>query len=203
VNSKQGFVRKHFFIDRKMQGRYMLTLLIPMLILLVFFLITLYYASQSIVATTTRIIKEEVENKITTHFQDEESPPVEAYQALLSDIKNYVRDFSSDAKYRKAVLASLLWIFGIGIFIIAAQIALLTVFFSHKLAGPIYRLEKACHSIIEGNYAEKIFLRKGDEMQNLAQLMNEAVQLSNERICALRDATTEEEKAKIVSTLKI
>jgi nitrate/nitrite-specific signal transduction histidine kinase len=196
-------VRKHFFIDRKMQGRYMLTLLIPMLILLVFFLITLYYASQSIVGTTTRIIKEEVENKIATQFQDEATPPVEAYQALLLDIKNYIRDFSSDAKYRRAVLASLLWIFGIGIFIIAAQIALLTVFFSHKLAGPIYRLEKACQSIVDGNYAEKIFLRKGDEMQNLAHLLNEVIRLSNERLCALRDATTGEEKAKIVSLLKI
>jgi nitrogen fixation/metabolism regulation signal transduction histidine kinase len=181
----------------------MLTLLIPMLILLVFFLITLYYASQSIVGTTTRIIKEEVENKIATQFQDEATPPVEAYQALLLDIKNYIRDFSSDAKYRRAVLASLLWIFGIGIFIIVAQIALLTVFFSHKLAGPIYRLEKACQSIVDGNYAEKIFLRKGDEMQNLAHLLNEVIRLSNERLCALRDATTEEEKAKIVSVLKI
>ena len=203
MNNKQGFVRKHFFIDRKMQGRYMLTLLIPMLILLVFFLITLYYASQSIVGTTTRIIKEEVENKIATQFQDEATPPVEAYQALLLDIKNYIRDFSSDAKYRRAVLASLLWIFGIGIFIIVAQIALLTVFFSHKLAGPIYRLEKACQSIVDGNYAEKIFLRKGDEMQNLAHLLNEVIRLSNERLCALRDATTGEEKEKIVSTLKI
>jgi nitrate/nitrite-specific signal transduction histidine kinase len=203
VNSKQGFVRKHFFIDRKMQGRYMLTLLIPMLILLVFFLITLYYASQSIVSTTTRIIKEEVENKTATQFQDEANPPVQAYQALLSDIKNYVRDFSSDAKYRRAVLASLLWIFGIGIFLIVAQIALLTIFFSHKLAGPIYRLEKVCHSIIEGNYSEKIFLRKGDEMQNLANLLNEVIRLSNERLCALRDAKTEEEKGRIVSSLKI
>jgi nitrate/nitrite-specific signal transduction histidine kinase len=203
VNSKQGFVRKHFFIDRKMQGRYMLTLLVPMLILLVFFLITLYYASQSIVNTTTRIIKEEVENRTATQFQDNPNPPVEAYHALLLDIKKYVREFSSDVKYRKAVLSSLLVIFGIGILLIAAQIALLTVFFSHKLAGPIYRLEKACQSVIDGNYSEKIFLRKGDEMQNLAHLLNEAVRVSNERLCGLRDAKTEEEKEKIVSTLKI
>ncbi|HUI92127.1 MAG TPA: hypothetical protein VLX68_07770 [Chitinivibrionales bacterium] len=203
MNNKQGFVRKHFFIDRKMQGRYMLTLLVPMLILLVFFLITLYYASQSIVNTTTRTIKEEVENKIATQFQDNPNPPAEAYQALLVDIKKYVRDFSSDAKYRKAVLSSLLVIFGVGILLIAAQIALLTVFFSHKLAGPIYRLEKACQAIIDGNYAEKISLRKGDEMQNLAHLLNEAVRASNERLCLLRDAKTDEEKEKIVSTLKI
>jgi nitrogen fixation/metabolism regulation signal transduction histidine kinase len=203
VNTKQGFVRKHFFIDRKMQGRYMLTLLVPMLILLVFFLITLYSASQSIVGTTTRIIKEEMENRVATQFQDETNPPVESYQALLKNIQNYIRDFSSDVKYRRAVLASLLWIFGIGIFIIVAQIALLTIFFSHKLAGPIYRLEKVCQSIIEGNYTEKIFLRKGDEMQNLARLFNDVIRQTNERLTALRDAKTEEEKGKIISGLKI
>jgi nitrogen fixation/metabolism regulation signal transduction histidine kinase len=203
VNTKQGFVRKHFFIDRKMQGRYMMTLLIPMLIMLVFFLIVLYSASQSIVATTTRIIKEEVENKIAVQFQDQQNPPVEAYQALMNNIKSYIRDFSSDVKYRKAVLESLMWIFGIGILIIVVQIALLTIFFSHKLAGPIYRFEKMCHTLIEGNYTDKIYLRRGDEMQNLAQLFNEAIRTSNERLAALRDAKTEEEKNRIVSALKI
>jgi len=203
VNNKQGFVRKHFFIDRKMQGRYMMTLLIPMLIMLVFFLIVLYSASQSIVSTTTRIIKDEIENKIAVQFQDEQNPPVEAYQALIITLKNYIRDFSSDAKYRKAVLSSLLLIFGIGIFIIVVQIALLTIFFSHKLAGPIFRFEKACHNLIDGNYTEKIYLRKGDEMQNLAGLINDAIKTTNERITALRDAKTEEEKSKIISGLKI
>jgi nitrogen fixation/metabolism regulation signal transduction histidine kinase len=203
VNNKQGFVRKHFFIDRKMQGRYMLTLLIPMLIMLAFFLIVLYSASQSIVATTTRIIKEEVENKIAVQFQDQQNPSVESYQALIATIKSYIRDFSSDVKYRKAVLESLMWIFGIGILIIVVQIALLTIFFSHKLAGPIYRFEKMCHTLIEGTYTDKIYLRRGDEMQNLAQLFNEVIRTADERLTALRDAKTEEEKNKIVSTLKI
>jgi len=181
----------------------MMTLLIPMLIMLVFFLIVLYSASQSIVGTTTRIIKEEVENRIAVQLQDQQSPSIESYQALLNTIKTYVRDFSSDAKYRKAVLESLMWIFGIGILIIVAQIALLTIFFSHKLAGPIYRFEKMCHSLIEGNYTDKIYLRRGDEMQNLAQLINEVIRTTDERLTALRDATTQEEKHGIVSKLKI
>jgi nitrogen fixation/metabolism regulation signal transduction histidine kinase len=203
VNNKQGFVRKHFFIDRKMQGRYMMTLLIPMLIMLAFFLIVLYYASQSIVGTTTRIIKEEVENKIAVQFQDQQNPSAESYQALLNNIRSYIRDFSSDAKYRKAVLESLMWIFGIGIFIIVVQIALLTIFFSHKLAGPIYRFEKMCHTLIEGNYTDKICLRRGDEMQNLANLFNEVIRTTDERLTAIRDAKTEEEKNRAVSSIKI
>jgi nitrate/nitrite-specific signal transduction histidine kinase len=203
VNNKQGFVRKHFFIDRKLQGRYMMTLLIPMLIMLVFFLIVLYSASQSIVGTTTRIIKEEVENKIAVQLQDQQNPSVESYQSLVNNIKSYIRNFSSDAKYRRAVLQSLMWIFGIGILIIVAQIALLTIFFSHKLAGPVFRFEKMCHTMIDGNYTDKIYLRRGDEMQNLAGLINEVIRVTDERLAALRDAKTEEEKNKIVSSLKI
>jgi nitrogen fixation/metabolism regulation signal transduction histidine kinase len=183
-----------------MQGRYMLTLLVPMLILLLFFLVTLYYASQSIVSTTTKIIKEDVESKTELMFQDQANPAVEAY---LANIKNYLREFSSDAKYRKAVLERLLLIFGIGILLIVVQIALVTIFFSHKLAGPIFRFEKVCQGIIDGNYTEKIFLRKGDEMQNLARLLNEVIRLSDERLAALREAKTEEEKARILSGLKI
>ncbi len=200
MNAKQGFVRKHFFIDRKLQGRYMLTLLVPMLILLLFFLVTLYFASQSIVSTTTNTIKEDVESKTELAFQDQANPAVEAY---LADIKNYLREFSSDAKYRRAVLERLLLIFGAGILIIVVQIALLTVFFSHKLAGPIYRFEKVCNNMIEGNYTEKIYLRKGDEMQNLARLFNDVISLSGERLAALRDAKTDQDKAHITSGLKI
>jgi nitrogen fixation/metabolism regulation signal transduction histidine kinase len=200
VNAKQGFVRKHFFIDRKIQGRYMLTLLVPMLIMLLFFLVTLYYASQSIVSTTTRIIKEDLESKTEVTFQDQVNPAVEMY---MMSVKNYLRDFSSNTKYREAVLERLVLIFGIGILLIVVQIALLTVFFSHRLAGPIYRFEKACASVIAGNYTEQIFLRKGDEMQNLARLLNDVVRLSGERLTALRDAATDDERKKVISGLKI
>jgi nitrogen fixation/metabolism regulation signal transduction histidine kinase len=178
----------------------MLSLLVPMIILLLFFLVTLYYASQSIVSTTTKIIKEDVESKTELTFQDQANPAVEAY---LTNVKNYLRDFSSDAKYRHAVLQRLLLIFGIGILLIVVQIALLTIFFSHKLAGPVFRFEKTCQGMIDGNYTEKVFLRKGDEMQNLARLLNEVIRLSDERLAALRDATSDEEKAKIISKLKI
>lgn len=66
-----GFARTHFFIDRNFQGRYMLTLLIPMIILLVFMLLTLYFASQSIIGTTVRIIKQDIESKIVLELQDQ------------------------------------------------------------------------------------------------------------------------------------
>jgi nitrogen fixation/metabolism regulation signal transduction histidine kinase len=186
-----------------MQGRYMLTFLLPMLLMLTFFLFTLYFASQSILTTTTRIIKEEIDTKVAVQFQDQGQPTVEAYAALVKSIKSYIRDFSTNLKYRKALLSSLLWIFGAGIFLIIVQLSLMTVFFSHKLAGPLYRLEKACHNVIEGDYTEKISLRKGDEMQNLANLFNEMIVVTNERIQNLRDADAPGKKEEILSSLKL
>jgi hypothetical protein len=203
VNTKTGFTRKHFFINRDMQGRYMLTFLLPMLIMLAFFLFTLYIASQSIITTTTKIIKEEIDTKITTQFQDQQQPSVSQYSLLVRDIKSYIRDFSTDVKYRKALMELLLWIFGVGVFLIIIQVALMTIFFSHKLAGPLYRLEKACHSLIDGNYVESINLRKGDEMQNLAGLFNDAVRLTRERMTVLRDETDENKKSEVVKNLKL
>ena len=203
METKYGFVRKHFFINRKMQGRYMLTFLLPMLIMLVFFLFTLYFASQSIITTTTRIIKEEIDNTIAVQFQDQGQPSLQAYASLIKKIKSYIRDFSTNQKYRKALLSSLLWVSGAGILLIIVQIALLTVFFSHKLAGPLYRFEKACHSLIEGNYTEKITLRKGDEMQNLAGLFNEMINATNHRIRALRDAKSQDQTEEIIASLKL
>ena len=197
-----GFVRKHFFINRKMQGRYMLTFLVPMLVMLVFLLFTLYVASQSVIATTTTIIKEEIENKTAMQLQQQQ-PTVAQYSQLIQDIQNYIRDFSGDQKYKKALLGSLLWVFGIGIFLIIVQIALLTIFFSHKLAGSLYRFEKVCHGLIDGNYSEGVYLRKGDEMQNLARLFNEMIKLTGDRIKALRDAPDQTKKEEILSNLKL
>lgn len=198
-----GFVRKHFFINRKMQGRYMLTFLLPMLVMLGFLLFALYIASQSIISTTTTIIKEEIENKTAIQLQDQQQPTVAQYAQLVQGIQNYIRDFSTDQKYKKAMLGSLLWVFGIGIFLVIVQITLLTIFFSHKLAGPLYRFEKVCHSLIEGNYSEGVYLRKGDEMQNLARLFNEMIKLTVDRFKALREAPDQGKKEEILSNLKL
>ena len=181
----------------------MLTFVLPMFIMLAFFLVTLYFGSQSITATATRIIKEEIDNRIAVQLQDQGQPSPEAYANLVKSIKSYIRDFSTNQMYRKALLSSLLWIFGAGIFLIIIQIAFLTVFFSHKLAGPLYRFEKACHNVIGGDYTERIALRKGDEMQNLAGLFNEMVVVTGERIKALGDAQNALKKDEIISSLKI
>ena len=197
---KKPFIRKHFFIDRNFQGKYMITFLIPMLVLLLFMLFTIYFASQSIISLTTRIVKDDVETLITSQLQDRPDPTVQVYQNLVNDITDYLRTFSDNVKYRKAFFSTLLWIFGAGILIVIVQLVLLTIFVSHKVAGPIYRFEKTCHDLIGGNYKDLVHLRKGDDMQNLAVLLNEAIGKTHERLLVLANETDIEKRRTMIES---
>ncbi|MFC2061664.1 HAMP domain-containing protein [Elusimicrobiota bacterium] len=46
------------------------------------------------------------------------------------------------------------------------------LFYSHRLAGPVYRLERHIEEIAEGRYDHKIVLRKKDEFKQLADAIN-------------------------------
>lgn len=46
---------------------------------------------------------------------------------------------------------------------------LLSIFLSHRIAGPIYRLKHALAELIAGNFGTKIRLRKWDDLQELAE----------------------------------
>ncbi|MBD3320875.1 MAG: hypothetical protein GF350_07270 [Chitinivibrionales bacterium] len=203
ADNKKAFVRKHVFINRRLQGQYMLTFLVPMLIMMAFWLGTLYFASQSIINTTVTIIKRDIDNTVAVELQDKTDPGVETYKNAIEEIRYYLRGFSSNKEYRRAVLHSLLWIFGAGFFLVIIQIVLLTIFFSHRLAGPIYRFEKACHSLIEGNYTKEIRLRKNDEMKNLASLFNDAIRVTRERLRMLEDTSDEKKREETLSSIQI
>jgi methyl-accepting chemotaxis protein len=203
VADKKPFIRKHFFIDRNFQGKYMITFLIPMLVMLLFMLFTIYFASQSMIGLTTRIVKDDIETLISNQLQDRPDPTVQVYQNLVNDITDYLRTFSENVKYRKAFFSTLLWIFGAGILIVIVQLVLLTIFVSHKVAGPIYRFEKICHNLIGANYSETVHLRKGDDMQNLAHLFNESIEKTRERMAALVNEADPAKRKEIAESLTL
>lgn len=56
--------------------------------------------------------------------------------------------------------------------LISPLIFILALLFSHKIAGPVYRIEKTLYEISKGNLALKIKLRRRDELQDLADTIN-------------------------------
>lgn len=56
-------------------------------------------------------------------------------------------------------------------------IPVLSIFISHKIAGPLYRLEKSIREALETDGPpKKIVLRDGDELQSLAHLVNQLLE---------------------------
>jgi methyl-accepting chemotaxis protein len=60
------------------------------------------------------------------------------------------------------------WIGGVILFFGAVSI-----FISHQIAGPLYRLKKSLVQIVEGNLDIKIKLRKWDDLKDLAEHIND------------------------------
>ena len=55
---------------------------------------------------------------------------------------------------------------------IAPLIVVIGIFASHKIAGPIYRIEKYLAAMAGGDFSEPITLRKNDELISLANGIN-------------------------------
>ena len=49
------------------------------------------------------------------------------------------------------------------------------MYLTHRLAGPLYRLEQTAKELVGGNLSLRIRLRKGDQLQELAEVANEAL----------------------------
>jgi len=58
------------------------------------------------------------------------------------------------------------------ILLISPLVFLLALLSSHKIAGPIYRIEKDMGEIARGNLTLRVKLRRGDELQDLADAIN-------------------------------
>ncbi len=66
----------------------------------------------------------------------------------------------------KLLIRSLLLIFAI---------AIISVFISHRVAGPVYRFERIIKALTQGKDVEEITLRKGDEFYELALAINNLI----------------------------
>jgi len=65
-------------------------------------------------------------------------------------------------------------------------IVLITIVLTHKIAGPLYRFEQTFKAMCQRRLDQRIFLRKGDEGQNLGQLINQFNLTLAEDICKIR-----------------
>jgi len=69
-----------------------------------------------------------------------------------------------------------LWMLASGVILMLA-IPILSIFVSHKIAGPLFRFEKTLREALASQGpVQPIHLRKGDELQSLADLINQLLE---------------------------
>lgn len=54
-------------------------------------------------------------------------------------------------------------------------IIMIAIIFSHRIAGPIYNIERKINKLAGGEDIELIRLRKGDELKDLAEAINKLI----------------------------
>jgi methyl-accepting chemotaxis protein len=69
----------------------------------------------------------------------------------------------------------LVWVFGGGSLIVSGAIFyLISIFYSHRIAGPAWKLRTALHQLAEGGLPRPVKLRDTDYLQDLAKAVNHA-----------------------------
>jgi methyl-accepting chemotaxis protein len=71
--------------------------------------------------------------------------------------------------------------------IISLAVISVTLFLSHKIAGPAYRFERVAEEVAQGNLSFGVKLRSQDQLQFVAESLDVMVKSLNKRISSLRE----------------
>ncbi len=74
--------------------------------------------------------------------------------------------------------------------VLISAAAVFSIYLTHRLAGPLFRIEQTARELIRGNLALRIRLRKGDELHELAGLLNEVLDTVEPAFREIRDSET-------------
>ncbi len=156
---KRTWRRRHYFIRKDFQGRFVLRFFLAILLgALIFTIILGVFSSHTLTVT----------------YED-----------------SYLRVDRTP----KALFLQILRAHGAYILILGVAISIVSVFLSHRIAGPLYRLEKSVEDISKGNLSFRINLRRKDEVKELANLINGMIDTLSGRIQDIRLHTDAVRKA--------
>lgn len=84
------------------------------------------------------------------------------------------------------ILPAVLYTNLVTIVIISLSMIVVTLFVSHKIAGPLFRLEKDISVIAEGDLTYTVYLRKGDQLKELSADINLMTKSLNNNVIKIK-----------------
>jgi len=100
------------------------------------------------------------------------------------------------------ILPAVLSSSAIVVVLIVIATIVVTLFTSHRIAGPLYRIEKDLEELVSGNLNKRFNLRKTDELKRITQSLNDMAEILKQDMSKIKNAfstietTADSEKAK-------
>jgi len=69
-------------------------------------------------------------------------------------------------------LTQLAPLFAIKVAMYLLIVLIVSVVVSHRMAGPVFKFEKSCATVAEGDLSHRVYLRKGDQLTDLQDQFN-------------------------------
>lgn len=143
-------LKRKYVIDFKFQSKFIVKAVIPLMIFVLILAFGFLYAV----------------NSIAREYQFENT--AELIQKLSTNLGN---DATSGAMFQKVKLYGILALIALA-GVMALSLTILFVLFSHKIAGPILRIERTFEDALGGDLTQRIKLRTGDELKDTADQLN-------------------------------
>ena len=201
--------RRHFFINKSLQLRYMLTLSSVLIGVTVVTLISLYFGIWGEVLgsfTNEKILNDLATAARLQQYEEARVTPTASSELLstlslfrqaerLTDRQREIIKEILDRSHHKLIEK---------LFFLFLAIALGTIFLSHKIAGPLYRFETVLYQIALGDLSVRCQLRKFDEAKSVAQAFNRTLDSLDYKISQLKRIVRENEKdsARLLARVK-
>lgn len=77
-------------------------------------------------------------------------------------------------------MSGMLPLFGLKIAMYMIMVLIVSAVISHRMAGPIFKFEKSCATVAEGDLTHRVYLRQGDQLTDLQDQFNNMTGAVNE-----------------------
>lgn len=198
--------RKHFLVDKSLQFHYILYIVLTLTLVAGVGIAGSYFG---IWGSAIKIFSEEsLRDSMLTAAQltdyerarrpvlkPQEVPSIRNYQdtALLSERQREMIREIMDETTRRMV--------GLGIFLVLF-IGWGSIFLTHKIAGPIFKLKQYLHRVEQGDLTARIQFRKFDEIHKLADDFNATIASLDANIGTMKRIVRESSSETASSALK-
>ncbi len=111
--------------------------------------------------------------------------------------KSYTEGIRNLAAMKGLIVQKSMIIYLLSSILVISGVIVITLFYSHRVAGPLYRLSVAAREISEGELSSPVRLRKSDVVHPLAETLNEVSESHSQTINQIISAAISLEKASL------